>query len=71
MGNRENLIETFATNQASAILALTLLVRAISKQQGIDKEKFIADLLSLLPKEAKQSSDQFLTLWRRVLEENL
>ncbi len=70
MEPKEQLTQLLAASSASTLLGLTLLLRAITKQPGIDKDKLIADLLHLLPAEGKEDHQHFLTAWREVIQTN-
>lgn len=70
MEMKDELANLLAANQHATLLGLTLLLRAVAKQPGIDKDKLIADLLQLLPQEGQEPLHPFLTTWREVIQTN-
>jgi hypothetical protein len=67
---KEQLAEVIGTERAATLIALTLLLRAVSKQPGIDRELLIKDLIDLLPAESQGQHQDLLKAWREVLETN-
>lgn len=63
--------EVLAQQQVAVLTGLTLLVRAVSKQPGIDRERFVSDLIALLPPKGQDPGPGLLAMWREILETNL
>lgn len=68
---REEIYNLLAVQQVSMLHALNALLRAVSKQEGVDRKKLVEDLINYLPKEAQEPTQNFLVGWREVLQENL
>lgn len=67
---RDEIYNLLAVQQVSMLHALNALLRAVSKQEGVDREKLVKDLINYLPKDSQEPYQNFLVGWREVLETN-